>query len=125
MLAINHYIHVMRNYANFQGRARRSEYWYALLVYLVISIIASGLDVVLGIADGNGNGPIGILVALGHLFPMIALAARRMHDVDKSGWFQLIPLYSFYLCVKNGDIGTNRFGQDPKTSIANVADTFN
>jgi uncharacterized membrane protein YhaH (DUF805 family) len=121
----NYYIGAMKNYANFKGRARRSEYWYTFLVYLILSIIAGILDVSLGLVSESGNGPFGAVVSLVHLVPMIAMAARRMHDVDRSGWFQLIPFYSFYLCVKNGDVGTNRFGEDPKTAIANVADTFN
>jgi uncharacterized membrane protein YhaH (DUF805 family) len=122
---INCYIHAMKNYASFKGRARRSEYWYFVLVYFIISIIGVVLDLSLGMLGEGGSGPVGLVISLVHLVPSIAIAARRMHDVDKSGWFQLVPLYNLYLCIKNGDVGSNRFGEDPKAPISNIAETFN
>lgn len=52
------------------------------------------------------------------LAPSIAVAVRRMHDVGKSGWFVLIPIYNLVLAVTEGDKGTNEYGPDPKESSA-------
>jgi uncharacterized membrane protein YhaH (DUF805 family) len=48
--------------------------------------------------------------------PSLALAIRRMHDVDKSGWYSLIPIYNLILLCTEGTTGDNRFGADPKNS---------
>jgi uncharacterized membrane protein YhaH (DUF805 family) len=48
----------------------------------------------------------------------IAVAVRRMHDVGKSGWFVLIPIYNLVLAVTEGNKGTNEYGPDPKESSA-------
>lgn len=54
------------------------------------------------------------IYALATLVPTIAVACRRMHDVNKSGWFMLIPIYSLVLACTNGDTGSNQYGSDPK-----------
>ncbi len=95
------------NYANFNGRASRSEFWYFYLFYIIVAIAISFLA-----------GMVSVLAYLLYAFylaviiPFIALAARRMHDNDKSGWFQLIPFYNLYLFIIKGTEGPNRFG-DP------------
>ena len=108
------------NYANFKGRASRSEFWWFYLFFVVVYI---ALGILAGMM-GEAGGILGIVVlvfVLGSLIPFIALAARRMHDSDKSGWFQLIPFYSLYLAIIKGTTGPNRFGPDP----VGVGDTFN
>jgi uncharacterized membrane protein YhaH (DUF805 family) len=52
------------------------------------------------------------------LAPSIAVAVRRMHDVGKSGWFVLIPIYNLVLAVTEGNKRTNEYGPDPKESSA-------
>lgn len=102
------YLKVLRDYAKFNGRARRSEFWYFILFTLLISL---SLEV------------IGLLVhfmwldtiyTLATLIPTIAVSVRRMHDVGKSGWFNLIPVYGIILSCQAGDIGNNLYGPDPK-----------
>lgn len=51
------------------------------------------------------------------IVPSIALAVRRMHDTNHSGWFMLIPICNFILSCTNGDIGFNKYGKDPKEEI--------
>ena len=97
---------VFRNYANFSGRARRSEYWY---FFLFNSLVYTALSM------------IGILEILGVYFlvmllPGFAVAVRRMHDTDHSGWFLLVPLYNLILMFTEGTAGENRFGSDPKAA---------
>lgn len=113
---MNWYQQAMRQYVTFDGRARRTEYWIFVLVYIVLMLIASALDALLGT-----NGLLGGLVSLVHLLPSLAVLARRLHDIDRSGWWMLvsfIPLVGWlillYWTVKEGDTGTNRFGSSPK-----------
>jgi uncharacterized membrane protein YhaH (DUF805 family) len=121
----DYYVMAMKRYFQFQGRSRRSEYWYFYLLVLIANILGAVIDNATGLADAQGNGPIGSVISLVHLVPSISAGVRRMHDINKSGWWLLVPFYNIYLLAKNGDVGSNRFGEDPKTTIANVAETFN
>lgn len=105
---MNWYLQVLRKYAVFQGRARRSEYWYFTLFSLIVAILLS----VIGIYMGSHL--LYSLYSLAVLVPSIAVAVRRMHDVDKSGWFILIPIYNLILCCTAGTEGPNQYGSDPK-----------
>jgi uncharacterized membrane protein YhaH (DUF805 family) len=102
------YLEVLQKYTLFQGRARRKEYWYFTLVSILISIV-------LAIA-GRATGLIWLdtVYSLAVMLPSIAAGVRRMHDVNKSGWFLLIPIYSLILALTEGTNGPNRFGPDPK-----------
>jgi uncharacterized membrane protein YhaH (DUF805 family) len=106
------YLKVLKNYANFEGRARRKEYWMFVLFNAIIGFILGLVD---GVAFGtNELGTFGLIYNLAVLVPTIAVAVRRMHDVGKSGWFMLIPIYNFILAVTEGDSGRNEYGPDPK-----------
>jgi uncharacterized membrane protein YhaH (DUF805 family) len=90
------------NYANFNGRARRSEYWWFYLFTIIASLIPF----------------LGIIVALGTIIPTIACGVRRMHDNGKSGWFLLIPIYNLILLCTDSQPGDNEYGPNPKTGIS-------
>lgn len=106
------YIKVLTNYATFTGRARRKEYWMFTLFNTIISIILSLIDIfVLERPEGLN---IGNLYSIIMLLPSLGVAVRRMHDVNKSGWYILIPIYNLILCVTEGDSGDNEYGSDPK-----------
>jgi uncharacterized membrane protein YhaH (DUF805 family) len=104
-------------YADFNGRAVRSEYWWFVL-FIVLS----------GIALSIVNETLGSLFYLATLLPSIAAAARRLHDTDRSGWMQLIGLIPligwliliYFLAQKGG--GMNRFGQ-PVDGATEVIDS--
>lgn len=105
---MNYYLKVLQNYANFNGRARRKEYWMFVLFNLIVSFI-------IGFIGGLMKFPLlSSLYSLVVLLPSIAVAVRRMHDVGKSGWFVLIPIYNLILCVTEGNKGENEYGPDPK-----------
>jgi len=109
---MNYYVKVLQNYFNFNGRARRSEFWYFTLFNVIISFV-------LGLVGGfTGLSIISTIYSLAVLAPSIAVAVRRMHDVGKSGWFVLIPIYNLILAVTEGNKGTNEYGPDPKESSA-------
>lgn len=113
---MNYYLKVLQNYAVFEGRARRSEYWYFVLVNVLISF---GLGFIGGML---GFELLSNLYSLAVLVPSIAVAVRRMHDVGKSGWFILIPIYNLILAVTEGDKGPNEYGPDPKNPEVDITD---
>lgn len=84
---MDHFIGCIKRYADFTGRARRQEFWMYVLVYFLLSLAVSLVDYVLG------TGILGLVFSLGLLLPTIAVTARRLHDIDRSGWWQLIILY--------------------------------
>ncbi len=93
-----------KKYATFNGRAKRSEYWLFYLFYLIIYVAASIID-----ASQNTSLNTSLAVLL-FFIPMLAVGCRRMHDVDKSGWFILIPFYNIVLLATEGTPSDNRFG---------------
>ncbi len=115
-------------YAQFHGRASRSEFWYFMLFYLLIDIVLVFIDLLvvdpmLGITpDQAGQGGLlEIIYALAMLIPSIALAVRRLHDIGKSGWWYLIGLIPLvgalvllYFFVLDSQPGTNQYGPNPK-----------
>lgn len=114
---MNWYVAVLKKYAVFSGRARRSEYWYFFLFSMIVSVILTILDTVLGL-NSSGNGVLSSIYSLAVLIPSIAVGVRRMHDVGKSGWFILIPIYNLILACTNGEAGPNEYGPDPKNAEA-------
>jgi uncharacterized membrane protein YhaH (DUF805 family) len=123
---MNWYLKVLKQYADFSGRARRKEYWMFVLFNMIFAIVAMILDNVLGIAiEGIGYGPLYGLYILAMLIPGLAVAVRRLHDVGKSGWMffiVLIPLigaiWLLVLMVTDSQQGTNKWGQNPKEMTA-------
>ena len=122
---VNYFITCLKKYAVFSGRARRAEYWYFFLFFNLIHITLTWLDTKIQLGDSPdapGGYPIlGGFFLLALSLPYIAATTRRLHDVDKSGWWQLlffvviigwIPL--FVWAAKGGTIGPNLFGDDPK-----------
>jgi len=104
-----HYIYeVFDKYSTYNGRARRKEFWH---FYLFVSIILFGSYLLDGLSN---NFELVTLIFGVVLTPMISVAIRRMHDVGKSGWFLLIPIYNLILVCRPGTEGNNIFGPDPK-----------
>jgi uncharacterized membrane protein YhaH (DUF805 family) len=116
---MNWYLKVMKQYADFDGRARRTEYWMFVLFNIIFSVVAVVLDNVLGIAmEGIGYGPLYGLYVLAMIIPSLAVAVRRLHDTGKSGWMLLIALIpiigSIWLLVlyaTDGNPGENEYAQ--------------
>ncbi len=116
---------VIKNYANFNGRARRAEYWYTAL-FNAILIIPFYLIAIWGLTSNSTTltvvgSLVYIVVALGTLIPGLAVSVRRLHDLNKSGWNYLIGLIPFIggiiLLVwffTDGNRFTNNYGDDPK-----------
>ncbi len=103
-----------RKYAEFRGRASRSEYWWFSLFLLLLYVVAAVL--------GNR---ILIAASLGTILPAISVFVRRLHDVGRSGWWYwiyLVPLVGTIVllvwCCKKGTVGPNDYGPDPFSPAA-------
>lgn len=113
---MNWYIDALKKkYADFTGRARRTEYWMFVLFSLIVAV---GIGVVDGLITG---GMLGIIYALAMLIPSLAVAVRRLHDTNRSGWWVLVSLVPFvgfliliYFLVLDSQPGDNEYGPNPK-----------
>ena len=95
----------LKKYAVFEGRATKSEFWPYFLVYMFGSLI---LDVSTEATQKPILGIITLIVSLGGMLPMISVGCRRMHDINKSGWFQVIPIYNLILWAQDSTEGSSR-----------------
>jgi uncharacterized membrane protein YhaH (DUF805 family) len=93
---MNWYMEVLRKYADFSGRARRTEYWmfslFNFLVYIVLMVLLAAAVFLTGQSSGNGGAIFLIVVplwlyALATLIPGLAVSVRRLHDTGRSGWW--------------------------------------
>lgn len=109
-----------RNYVNFSGRAGRSEFWYWVLFCIIVGIVTLILDS--AIFPDNDLSPLNSIFSLLTLLPSLAVGARRLHDIDRTGWRQLLALTLIglipliYWFVQPSQAGANRFGNDAPTS---------
>ena len=102
-------------FANFDGRARKSEFWWFQLFCIIVQVVGTIIDVMLGYAE--------LFVWIGYivvLLPSLAVGARRLHDTGRSGWWQLLVLTIIGVIVlivwwvADGDKKKNKFGQPIK-----------
>ncbi|MBQ4133229.1 MAG: DUF805 domain-containing protein [Desulfovibrionaceae bacterium] len=108
---------IQHKFFDFKGRAARSEYWYFVLFYTLINIVIS---LIAGMISETIGSVLSILVCLGLLLPSLGVAVRRLHDLNKSGWWLLlglIPLIGAIILlvffVQRGTVGPNNYGPDP------------
>jgi len=109
---MNYFLAALKNFKDFEGRSRRSEYWYFVLI---ANVITYAITYILGLIH---LAFIGTILSVILIVPSVAVIIRRMHDVNKSGWYCLIPIYNLVLCCTNGDVGPNQYGTDPKDPAA-------
>ncbi|MEC7761362.1 MAG: DUF805 domain-containing protein [Pseudomonadota bacterium] len=107
-------------YVEFNGRARRAEFWWFVLFIFVVSVVLSLIDMALFEGVLQDIGPLSAIFTLITLIPAIAVTARRLHDVGRSGWWQLLlllPVIGFlvivFWAVQKGTEGPNDYGRDP------------
>ncbi|WP_223608046.1 DUF805 domain-containing protein [Chryseobacterium sp. OSA05B] len=123
------YLKVLRQYADFSGRARRTEYWMYILFNMIFAIVAAVLDNLLGLKF-NQEIPYGfiyLMYGLATFIPGLAVMVRRLHDVDKSGWWffiSLIPIvgtiWLLVLLATDGTPGANQYGVNPKENFNEI-----
>jgi uncharacterized membrane protein YhaH (DUF805 family) len=119
---VSWYLEALKKYAVFDGRARRKEYWYFVLFNIIVAIVLSLIDRLIGtIFYGQSIGLLSGIYSLAVIIPTLAVTVRRLHDIDRTGWWifiNLIPLIGTIVLlvfeVTPGTPGSNRFGPDPK-----------
>ncbi|MFA6040690.1 MAG: DUF805 domain-containing protein [Methylophilus sp.] len=96
-------------YADFNGRAKRPELWWFFLFCILVSLALEAV-----------SGGLSWIFSLATLVPSLAVGARRLHDINKTGWLQLLGLIPvlgwialIYFFTKEGDAGDNQFGAPP------------
>lgn len=116
------YLDAWRKYVKFDGRATRKDYWGFFLINILVSVVLGLVEAILGMDEGFFSS----LYTLAVICPNISLCTRRLHDGNRSGWWQLayiIPLLNFYLLymlwIKPSTPGENKFGA-PTSAAAPV-----
>lgn len=117
---MNWYLEVIqKKYAEFNGRAHREEFWMFVAVNLGIMIVLAI------VADLLHLRILSTIYALAVLIPSLAVGARRLHDTNRTGWWQLIGLVPvlgllvlIYFFIQDSDTGANQYGQNPRASAA-------
>lgn len=109
---------VINNFANFDGRAGRKEFWYFTLINIVVFGILSVLS-----ALSDFLFFLYPLYGLAVLIPSLAVTTRRLHDTNRSAWYIILAfvpfvnLYILYLMLLKGDKGENKYGPEPDESM--------
>lgn len=116
---------ILKNYCNFEGRATRAEFWWFFLFNFLVGIVFS--------LFGTKVGPVlSSIWGLAILLPQLGLSIRRLHDINRSGWWillGLIPLVGTIVLIiwwaKEGDSAENQYGPVPTTPTAEESDPRN
>jgi uncharacterized membrane protein YhaH (DUF805 family) len=123
---MNWYIGVLKKYAVFSGRARRKEFWMFVLFNFIISFVLELIDgtVLSNLAIdawGTKIGVLGVIYGMAVLIPSVAVAVRRLHDTNRTGWWYLIGLVPIIgaiilliFFVQDSKPGDNKYGPNPK-----------
>jgi uncharacterized membrane protein YhaH (DUF805 family) len=119
---VSYYLEALKKYAVFSGRARRAAFWYFVLFNIIVTIVLALIDTLLGTTTGVSSfGILSGIYSLAVLIPTLALWVRRLHDIDRTGWWvliNLIPLIGtivlLVFALTPGTPGSNRYGPDPK-----------
>lgn len=119
------FLKCLNQYADFDGRARRKEYWMFVLWECIFVFVLTFLDILLGLTiAGSKIGVLGSVFSLAIFIPSLAVSIRRLHDIGKSGWYYLlyfVPLIGgillFIWSCTEGEEGPNKWGEDPKAEI--------
>ena len=118
---------LMNNYANLNGRASRSEYWWFVLFNFIVNIVTFVIDLTLGSMITYDMGYVGLIAFLALLLPAVSVSVRRLHDIGKSGWWILlaiIPIVNFIgifviivFTIMEGEEQPNQYGNVPTNTF--------
>jgi uncharacterized membrane protein YhaH (DUF805 family) len=111
---MEHFLNVVKQYVNFEGRAKREEFWMYFLFYIIIAVAIGVVGGLIGLSFLSS------LYSLALLLPSLSVGARRLHDTGRSGWWQLIgliPLIGIIVLIvfwaQEGHPDENAFGANP------------
>nr|WP_121272453.1 DUF805 domain-containing protein [Pedobacter schmidteae] len=109
---------MFQNPFSFEGRIRRLEFGLSLAIYFVFAFVTGFVLGITGLIDDTESpkNTLSLLLALSPgIYFMWAQGAKRCHDRNNSGWYQLIPFYGFWMLFAEGDINENEYGENPKS----------
>jgi uncharacterized membrane protein YhaH (DUF805 family) len=121
---VNWYLQALKKYAEFDGRARRAEYWWFTIPTVLIDLALTSIDrLIASLQEAYIIGLLGLLFGLAMFLPSLAVTFRRLHDIGRTGWWFLI---GFLPCVgwiilliftlQDSQPSTNQYGPNPKDS---------
>jgi uncharacterized membrane protein YhaH (DUF805 family) len=120
------FVAALKNYTNFHGRARRKEYWYFILINLLVLLALTAIEYsykikTFDVGFGNSMGLLSSLYLLFIFLPTVAVTTRRLHDTNRSGWWQLLYLVPaigvlvIFICTLEDSFpGSNQYGKNPR-----------
>lgn len=124
---MDYYFDAFRKYAQFDGRTPRKGFWMFMLFHVIVVIILSIIDGMLKLDIGQfgmlkwdigqNQGLLGATYSLAIIVPGIAIGVRRMHDIDRNGWWILLPIVNFIFTLLAGTPGENTYGLPDKGPI--------
>ena len=124
---VDSFLLAFKKYSKFNNRSSRSEFWNFIAFNLIIFFTLFTIIGIQGENFGKNENNLFLLGLFGLIYPVlvitpfISLCIRRLHDLNLSGWFAIIPLFNIYLFFKKGYIGDNMYGEDPyKASIKKI-----
>ncbi|HEY4292704.1 DUF805 domain-containing protein [Luteibacter sp.] len=116
---MNRIFNLLGKFLSFAGRAARTEYW---ITFLTVSAVVYAIEFFADYAGVSGDAFLFLFIVTRTVKSMICLpvSVRRLHDVDRSGWWYLVPLATFVFAFFDGTPGPNRFGPSPKYGMRRV-----
>jgi uncharacterized membrane protein YhaH (DUF805 family) len=108
---------MFKNPFSFEGRIRRTEFGLSLIIAAVARVLVAMM--VASVAQGSEAVIAYYIFVIPVLWFFWAQGAKRCHDLSMSGWFQIIPFFPLYLIFANGEKGSNKYGEDPKSTTSN------
>ena len=113
-----------QRYIDFSGRSSRAEYWWFTLFIVLVDVIVTAVDTVVLGTDLRDIGLLSTVWQLATLIPSLAIGVRRLHDIDKSGWWILLWfvlvigwIVLIVWAIKRSDKGPNKYGPSPRQAI--------
>ena len=116
-----------QQYFKFSGRSTRAEYWWFALFSLIGSVVLGIGETFMGTMDASGQGVFSGLFRLAVFIPSVALGCRRLHDINRTGWWQLLLLLIFPAIIlfiwaaMPGNTGANRYGGNNLRSVGSTS----
>ena len=109
---------MFKNPFSFEGRIRRTEYGLSIIIFVVARVIVTFIAIAIvdprSYDDLSAVNPIALIFTIPLLWFLWAQTAKRCHDVGNSGWWQLIPFYPLVILFQPGELGKNKYGDNPK-----------
>lgn len=115
---MNWYLAALKKYAEFNGRARRKEYWMFFLFAVIFSFVIGFTTGLLQAIFNIKLDFIPTIYALAIFIPSISVGVRRMHDTNRSGWWLIVPIAGLIFLFLDSEQDENRFGPNPKLASA-------